>query len=256
MYYKFELNSQVLFFVNMESENEFVKTFFEKFGLVECEEKDKKISIEEKTLIVLKDASPMLAKRIGSFSAENKYGDETVQPYGDFNLYKYRGVGMLMIPHQHNIWEMAITGSTKEGVEAKLRAMLMRVLSFVLAPFDIVGTWGVPVDEGMVLLSQKDSNGEAVFVDLDSMKLLTVEGEKDMTSPFEIIKLDKNLKNNAQSISKEELIGTLTHHCTYFSFQGIPYNLKGKMMDIANMSEAILYPFDHFEPRKDKEVEA
>jgi hypothetical protein len=39
-----------------------------------------------------------------------------------------------------------------------------------LAQYKVFGVWGATVEEGVVLMSQEEANGEAVFIDIHNSK--------------------------------------------------------------------------------------
>jgi len=116
-----------------------------------------------KVLKVVK-ATPNVARQIiktGFLS--DKYGPESVSQMGRYEIYRYKDVGMMVFNENTGLWELGLKDTTNSDA---LRVMLTRYLSFALAQIGVIGFWGVPVDEGFVVMNPKAAKYEALFVDM------------------------------------------------------------------------------------------
>ena len=101
------------------------------------------------TLLKVKRASPIVSKHIdqGAYQGD-LYGEESLIPMRHYRVYRYLGVAMMTMSRIDNSWEMGI-----KAIEiTALRKVFTRFLSHALERLGVVGFWGVPIDEGFVVM--------------------------------------------------------------------------------------------------------
>lgn len=255
-YFQFRPELNLPVFVSIESEILLgqLTGLLDEFGFEKCSDDVLKDKFDPKKLKLLKIvvANPQVAKQIGSLTELDKYGAESLTQRVGYSVYRFKGTALLVHSEANPVWEMGLTNKFHvEGHMDNIRVAMNRFLSFVLAIDNIIGFWGAHVDEGMVVMKQSESRGEAIFVDFENERLITMEGIKPMAHPFQILKLDSSLQDRMKTMKVDELVSFLTFHCTYMSVTGMDYRLKRQIMFISQFSEGIIYPEDNFKPRKE-----
>ncbi len=228
---------------------------FEELGFEKCPETvlAKEHNPSQLKVLKISMANPMVAKQIGINRDEDKYGHESLTPKAGYYVYRYKGVGLMVFSEDKPLWELGLCNYFhKSDFYFQLRVLFHRFLFYVFAPYNILGVWGATVEEGVVVMSLEHSKGEAVFIDRTNHQLLTIEGVKPLIHPFGVLKLDDSLTHTSKTMKVDELASTLTHHCTYFSYEGLSYQLKREVLYIAQYSEGVRYPTSKFKPRQEQ----
>lgn len=209
-------------------------------------------------ILALTHATPSVAKQISQRKESDHYGDESIFPNPAYNLYRYKGYAMIIYSIHAKEWQMGAFNhfGSKSMIDAPhYRSIIARYLGWCLAPMGVVGFWGVPIDDGIILMNQNKSNGEAIYVDVMSQVLFSLDGIRQLNGHFRIIKLDQrpSAKNsgNIVNMPKEELLSFLYHHCTYFSYEPFSSEICQLIQSISMMGEGHIYPEDSFRPRTD-----
>jgi hypothetical protein len=213
------------------------------------------ISIDKSStkVLLIKEAGPRIAKQINqSHVGLESYGPESISPYGNYDVYRYRNVGLMVIGHGNYYWEMGVRNCTDHMEEVKV--MLTRYISFALASQGVVGFWGVPVQEGLVIMKPKEANFESVFIDVDKGVFITTDGVKPIGADVQLLRLDHTIKGESRRMKKEELVSFLCHNTTYFSYHGLEYKLKHSIFEIVDFAEGHIYPFENFQPRSNLQL--
>ncbi len=197
-------------------------------------------------------ASQTVSKHIERVSVTDKYGLESLVPKGGYKVYRYLGMGMMVYSLGAREWELGCYEDfgERENLIA-YKSILNRFLSWSLANLGIVGFWGVPVDEGMVVLSQAQSLGEVVFVDVPNHKLLTVDGVRHFKNKFSILRLSRTLKKKNIEMRNEELLSFLFQYCSYFDYQGPPLITRQTIQALSKKAIGLIHPSENFKPRTD-----
>ncbi|OUR96152.1 hypothetical protein A9Q84_07265 [Halobacteriovorax marinus] len=226
---------------------------FEEMSPKEVTEMEEGFSKEKfSRLLTIEEATPGVMRQIGSFSDSDRFGSESIQPKDGYQVYRYRGLAMMLYAHSFKEWQMGC--SEDFGVEATnlaSRVVINRFLSWSLAPLGIIGFWGVPVDEGMVVMKPSDSNGEVVFIDVFKRWSYTQDGNKRIKNSFKLLKLDSSLKERSITMSGERFLTFLTAHCTYFSYGGHSIPVRQMIQSLCRNYEGHVYPLESFQPRTD-----
>lgn len=199
-----------------------------------------------KVLNIVK-ASPRVAKQIDRADyGFDKYGPESLSQMGSYDVYRYKNIGMMVLGEGNYLWELGLKSTSDESA---LRVILTRFLSFALASRGIVGFWGVPIDEGFVVMSQKNSSSEAIFIDLKNNTILTFDGRKKISSELQILRLDSTLNNSMKKMKPEELLSFLSMNTTHLSYNGFEFNVKETIYELSRDASGYIYPEGNFKPR-------
>lgn len=253
-YYQFrkELGYQVyLRFDDFDFENQLTETL-EVMGFDKVERdkiKDQSYDMNQTRVLKISKASPRVSRQIDSTDyVFDKYGPESFSRMGDYDVYRYKGVGMMILGEASLLWELGLKNT--EDVNA-LRVILTRFLSFALASRGVVGFWGVPIEEGFVVMSPKASNFESIFIDLNQSAILTFDGKKSIETDMQILRLDSTLSNGIKKMKPENLVSFLSMNTTHLSFDGYDIRLKDTVYELAKIAIGFVYPEDNFKPRLD-----
>lgn len=232
--------------IEMKLEGLLTQMGFEKIKSEEL----KSISFNKHQTKVLKiqNANFRVSKQIDQSHALDTYGPENLTMLGNYDVYRYKNVGMLIFGAENYFWELGLKNI--ESSQSEMKVIFTRFLSWALAPMGIVGFWGVPVDDGVVVMKPKEANFESFFIDVKSMKILSVDGVKDFFPGFQLLRLDSTLKDTTLRMKKEELVSFLTMNTSYFSYQGLDLSLKTAIFEFSAMVDGYIYPIENFQPRK------
>ena len=251
-YYKFkkDLGYEVyLRFEDFEFENQFTDVLnLIGFDKVERDKvKDKNFNPYKTKILKIVKANARVARQINRASFEfGDYGVESVSQMGSYDVYRYKGIGMMIIGEGTLFWELGIK-STHDQVA--LRTILTRFISFALAPVGVVGFWGVPIEEGFVVMSPKESKFEALFVDLEKSILITYDGIKNLDSDIQILRLDNTLRNEMKKMKREQLLSFLTMNTSHLSYKGTSPAITETILELTELADGYVYPETNFKPR-------
>jgi hypothetical protein len=199
-----------------------------------------------KVLNIVK-ASPKVSRQIDRADyVFDKYGPESLSKMGSYDVYRYKNVGMMILGDGNFLWELGLKSTNDESA---LRVVLTRFLSFALASRGVVGFWGVPIDEGFVVMNQKNSNSEAIFVDLKKSVIITFDGCKSIASDLQILRLDSTLNNSMKRMKPEDLLSFLSMNTTHLSYSGFEFNVKETIYELSKVALGFVYPEENFKPR-------
>lgn len=254
-YYQFRKEDKIPFYIQFE-DTSFKNNFdvlLKEYHFTKIDEKEvSEISLNSESVKVVKiiAATPRVAIQIGQSSiVMDKYGPESLTPRGSYDVYRYKGIAMMMMAHGNYYWELGVHNAHIEETQEAMRIVMNRVIAWALEPLGIIGFWGVPVEEGVVVMSQAQSKGEAIYVDLKSNRVFTVEGDHQITTEFKILRLDETLSGKSITMKKEQLISFLSTRSTYFSYSGITFEIKKSIFDLASITSGLVYPFENYKPR-------
>lgn len=213
------------------------------------EEEFKKVEIINKKTRILKiqEASLKVKKQIEQPGMFDSYGPESITNFGSYDVYRYKSVGMIVCGFNSTIWEAGVKNIEKYPLEIK--TLLTRYISMALAPFGIVSFWGVPVNEGFVVMNQKEALCESIFVDIDNNYFLTQDGVQDIKFETQILRLDEFLNGRVKGMSKEELVSFLSNKTCFMSSSGLDPRIRDSIFKLAGTVEGFIYPRANFKPR-------
>lgn len=226
---------------------------FDEMNTSEIDEMQKNFESEKNArMMTIDEASPGVMRQIGEYSESDKFGTESIYPKETYQVYRYKGLALLLYGYTFKDWQMGCSyefGTAEFELSSKI--IIQRYLSWALAPLGIVGFWGVPVDEGMVVMKPKESNGEVVYMDVFKRWTYTQDGHKKLKSNFKILKLDGSMKDSSNRMKTDRLIPFLTTHVTYFSFNGLSVPVRQMIQSVCRNYEGHVYPLESFQPRTD-----
>lgn len=240
-----EFNASLLAFL--------VEQKFSELSAQEVKELDIRFDSDDKArMLTFQVASPVVAKQIHMMRTTDKYGSESVIPKTGYKVYRYAGTGMMVFSMVSKEWTLGCFSEFGgKGEEFASNAIINRYLSWSLSSMGIIGFWGVPVDEGIVVLNQKQSNAEAIYVDVINQKILSLDGERKLKGSFCVLRLDANLRNKNVSMKNEELLSFLTQHAVYFDDRGLPTVQRQMIQAVTKMAIGLVHPMESFKPRTD-----
>ena len=221
-------------------------------GFEKIEEKDVKsskvYSPKESTIVTIKKASHKLNSKIClSNGLFDSFAEESVYSQGLYSIYRFKGAGLLIFAENKFEWELALKYNSLDL--DTFRVMLTRLVSFALAPQGVVGFWGVPVDEGVVIRRAFETKFESVFIDLKREVMVTYDGIKDIECGLQVLRLDHALDRDPIRMRNEELLSFFSSHHTYLSYMGQHPVIKQTLISLVKASEGFVYPEKRFKPR-------
>ncbi len=203
-------------------------------------------------ILAISEASSKVSRQIDVVAESDRFGHESIVPKSAYNVYRYKGVALMVYAFAASEWQMACYPDFGSDVEVlSSRSVINRFLSWSLTSLGYVGFWGVPIDEGAVILRQSDSEGEAIFLDIRRKRMLTMDGYRKMNSRFKMMKLDNSLNGKNIRMNNEELLSFLSQYCTYFDYSGLSVPVRQLIQTIAQNVEGLLHPKESFKPRTD-----
>ena len=203
-------------------------------------------------VLTLTEATTQVSRQIESATESDRYGEESIVPKKGYSVYRYKSNSLMVYSHGATEWQLGCYPDfgSKESVNDS-RGVMNRFLSWALAPMGIVGFWGVPVDQGIVILRRKEAAGEAVFIDVVKRRILSLDGQKKLSARFTIMKLDNTLIGKNVRLSIDELHSSLAVACTYFSYSGLSVPVRQMIQSLTKSCEGVLHPKESFKPRTD-----
>ncbi len=209
-------------------------------------------------MLTLKVASFKLVSQINSVASSDLYGQESVVPKAGYKVYRYKGMALMVYSYAAPSWECGVTGNFcvgEKGIFAA-RSVLNRFLTWSLSSLGVVGFWGVPVDEGFVVLNQKDAQGEVVFIDVLNQKMVSMDGVKDISGGLEILRLDSGLKERSLVMRPSELLSFLSVKTSFLDPEGISTPVRQMVNQLSKFALGKVYPKSSFQPRTDMDLTA
>lgn len=203
-------------------------------------------------LLTLRIASASVERQINQVAEGDRYGCECITPKDGYKVYRFKSKALLVYSFGVGQWEMGcLSNFGEESALGDYRCIINRYLSWALVSEGIIGLWGVPVEEGMVVLRRKEALGEAVFIDVREKRIFSIDGVTPMKSNFTILRLDSVLKDKNIPMSNEELISFLTVNSTFFDYQGLNVPIRQAIQSLVKVAKGIVHPRESFKPRTD-----
>ena len=226
--------------------------------LNETEEMDARLQMKNNNAsrcLNILEATPSVARQIHSMVESDKYGMESVVPKSGYQVYRYKGVGLMVYSFGVKDWNFGCFsdfGSSKDVQKLNAaRTVIHRFLSWTLAQHGILGLWGVTVDDGMVLQRVTECSGEAVFIDVVGNIVISLDGIKKLGTKFKVMRLDPTLHGRNIRMSSEELVSFLSAHSSYMDYSGLSVPVRQMIQTLVKMTEGMIYPEESFRPRTD-----
>lgn len=213
----------------------------------------KDISDKDGRLLKIEQASFNVSKKIDSVQELDQYGPENLTPGEGYQVYRYRGMAMMIYSINHPVWSMGYHKRmlADESSVAAFKIILSRFLAWSLAPLGVVGFWGVPVEEGVVIQKQKESLGEAVFFHLEKKKLYSQDGMRDWSADQKFYQLTCSLEQSEKLLSFEQLFTLLSLQCLYFDYRGPSLEVKRRIQRLSVQNQAVFLSSENFQPRQE-----
>lgn len=253
-YYQYRKNLGYPIYIRFE-EAEFEKAFVEVLGILGFDpvprDEIKNVELNPKRTKILRviKSNTRISKKISAPQlGDSRFGAEQVSNVGSFTVYCYQHVAMLVFSEATLMWELGVKDINDQKA---LRIVFTRYLSFALATQNIVGFWGVPIEQGIVILSPKEANFETVFVDLDRSKLLTYEGEKNLDADCQVLRLDSMLQTEMRQMKPEQLLSFLSQRTSLITPVGIQAKMRGIIWELSQLLVGYTYPESKFQSRED-----
>ena len=251
-YFQFQKQLGYPVFVRFEDEalESSLETLIISMGFSKLEESEfKKIEIiNSKTRILgLNKATLKVARQIDGPGPYDSYGPESTTEFSAYDVYRYKNFGLILCRHNSALWEAGIKNCGPNSNE--LKTIITRFISLALAPFGIITFWGVPVNEGFVIMKPKDANFESIIVDVDNRCFISQDGVVNIDFETKILRLDESLHGRTKQMSKEELVSFLSTKTCYLSNKGLDHRIRESIYSLAKQVEGVVYPVENFKPR-------
>lgn len=250
-YYKFrkDLDYQIyLRFEDFDFESQLVETL-ELIGFSKVERDDvKKISFYKNNTRVLKvsKAAARIHRKMDGQGLLKINEQECFQAMGLYDIYMYKNVAMMVLGEQNPLWELGIK-STEDSYA--LRVVFTRFLSMALSSQGVIGFWGVPVEQGFVMLNQGESNSESIFIDIEKGHYMTFEGVQALPNDLEILRLSPTLKDEALRMPKESLYSFLSMKSVLPVRRNKPEKYLQALYELTQVATGVEYPETNFKSR-------
>jgi hypothetical protein len=201
-------------------------------------------------LLTLTEASTALSRQMESTLATDQFGPESVTTKNHYKVYRYKSQAFLVYSLTSKEWQVGVYqnfGKLNETLENKMamRMVIFRFLSWALAPFGLIGFWAVPV-----LMKSQEANGEAVFVDLASRLVYTLDGTKKLNGKFQFIRLDNALRDRQIIMGQTELASFLFACTCFLSPEGPSTPIRQLVNALSKSVNAVILPRENFRPRQ------
>lgn len=259
-YFQFQKDLELPIFVRVELNkfNAGLLSFLSQMRFIELSEKEAKEvpDILNKNIyarvLTFEEATSVVSRQIENSIESDRFGVESIIPKDNYRVYRHKGVSLMIYAFEHTEWTLGVYNDfgNKENIMA-YRSIINRYLSWTLAPLGIIGFWGVPVEEGMVVLKQKESEGEAVYLDIRKRKIISVDGVKKMPAQFKVLRLDPNIKGRNIRMNSEELFSFLSVSTTYFDYAGHSVPVRQMLRTLSKLTDGLIHPKESFQPRTD-----
>ena len=193
-----------------------VTEFLTKNNFVQIQEKNiaKELQKKHARLLWISQVSKAPLFQIINSKITDPGRQEDIIPASGYNLYRYKNQALMIYSQKANEWRLACMQNFGHQEELTAsRIILARFLSQTLAPFSIVGFWGMPVDKGIVVVKKEESQGKTVFIYPDKNLLIANNNTFSIQERFKIIRFDTLSRRKQSIMKKEELFGQLLYHC-------------------------------------------
>lgn len=147
-------------------------------------------------------------------------------------------------------WEVGlVVGKFNQEAQKNSRLFLARILSAIAAEYNIFSFFGVPVEEGIVVLTPQKAHYEFVLIDEAREKITTFDGEKSLKNELELIRLTQENFDEPRFMKADELFSFLMNGLNYFSINSLPKKITKSVYEFSRMVAGVIYPEENFKPR-------
>jgi hypothetical protein len=206
-------------------------------------------NVEGARILKITRASVKVEAQIEKLSVENSYqGLEVMRSQYYYQVYTYAYKAMMVLSYGSLFWELGLVEhqiSKLNNRKEVMRTVLNRFLSLALIKFEVQLFWGIAVSEGVVLMSNQQSAGEAVYFDVKKQLVLSSESDLALNSQLLIMRLDQH-----RNMGREELYCFLKVRNCFILQQMIhsPELTKG-IEFIAKNCHGVYIPEDSYQPK-------
>ena len=203
-------------------------------------------------IMTIVPAGVSASRQIDAAVHSDRYGKESVIAKSGYKVYRYKTQALIVYSYGAKEWECGVLPSFSQvQYQEQTRSVIGRYLSWALAPLGLISFWGVPVEEGLVVLKQKDSGGEMVFLDVRQKRILSVDGVKPFPAKMTVLRLDEKLHDRNIKMSKEELLSFLSLNSGFLDPGGLSIATRQLIHSLVLMCEGIVHPKESFQSRSE-----
>lgn len=259
-YFQYLKDTALPIYLKIEQGNELVKlanmvSTYGFYSLSESEtlEAEKVLATQfEARVLTITQASSGVERQVRQVAESDRFGPESLTPRKGYKVYRYKNVALMVYSIAAKEWTMgAVKEFANEANKDAWRMIFNRYLSWALAPLGYVGFFGVPVEEGCLVLKARESLGECVFIDVMKAKVLSLEGERVLGPKFNFIRLGTTLKGHAVKMTREDLFSYLCLSTSYFDYDGLPVPVRQMIQVLARTVGGVIESRETFSPRTD-----
>ncbi len=194
----------------------------------------------------IKKAGHRALSQIVAATTTERYGLESILPKSGYKVYRYKGHALIVYSYAASAWECGVSDKfcQEDSDLFAARTILNRFISWSLASLGVVGFWGAFAQEGASVLKQRDSDGEAFFIDVPNKKVLSPDGVVDLPVGLKLLRIDHRLKGRNIRMSRDELLSFLSIHTSYFDPGGNSLIVRQLLSALPRLCEGIIQSAD------------
>ncbi len=240
------------FIIGSETEADRLNSVFKEMGF-QNESKDEDRFNGRTIKVLFTDVSSI--RKLSASSAiplQNQTGELVYRKLGH-SVYVYRDFAAVIYSSQAKEWKCYLNGNPQlwNNIEMNIlfKMVVGRILSLIFEKTSIVGFFGVPVEEGVVVMNAKEAKGEFVFFDVQNKKIITQDGVKSFDFPNKILRLETTHSNYEKKMRPEELYSFLMARTALLSLGVNNLYQVNAIKKLTKLSEGVIFPEKSFKPR-------
>lgn len=242
----------VRFLLESEEEQDRLSPLFKDMGFEKSDKQDDQY--KGRTIKILFTDVGNIRKLYGGTSIPlQDSGAEVVYKKLAHSVYVYKDFSTLIYSSQAREWNCYFNGNEQLWANIELNVLFKivigRILSLVFEKTSIVGFYGVPVKEGVVIMNAKEAKGEFVFFDVNNKVIYTQDGTKKFDLSNKILRLEASNSSYEKKMRKEELYSFLMARTMLLSL-GVNngYQINAVKL-LTNLSDGVIFPERSFKAR-------
>lgn len=145
----------------------------------------------------------------------------------------------MSLPHSQTLWDLAYQHELSQSDLVGLRIMLVRFLSQSLCELGVISYWGKFKNDILTIMKQGQSNGEAVFIDVQKKLVISHGSDQRLPANMQIVRRDKEVPAPTK-MSREELISFLSVSTCLLSFNGITPTMRAAIFELGSQCSATI----------------
>ncbi len=203
---------------------------------------------EDSRVLDISCASPDVRLQLSRIQESDLYGFESIIPQNGYNVYRYKDGGVLVFSNSANMWKLGCWTGFKEGDDLKkaYNIILNRFVSWAFVEHGVIGFWGRILGKEIELLKQKESNGEAFYIDTEKNVAFNFKGELLSIQNVDIVREERGVvmapNKKKRAVSKERFISLLFGSCTFFDLKGLSVRVREMIAKIAKTQCGYIKP--------------